>query len=97
MTHEWLSLITQEFTRSSGTQTSPIIHIRLVGQVILNTSRRFDMEEKRVSIHITLPASIDDKLESIMMQLGLRSKSCLIERLLREVFDEVDDEPDQLE
>lgn len=55
------------------------------------------MEEKRVSIHITLPASIDDKLESIMMQLGLRSKSWLIERLLREVFDEVDDEPDQLE
>ena len=46
------------------------------------------MEEKRVSVHVSLPESIDNKLESIMEQLGLRSKSWLIERLLREVFEE---------
>ena len=43
-------------------------------------------------VQVMLPASIDEKLESIMKQLGLRSKSFLIERLLREVFDEVADE-----
>ena len=43
-------------------------------------------------VQIMLPVSIDTKLESIMKQLGLRSKSSLIERLLREVFDEVADE-----
>ena len=37
-----------------------------------------------------LPASIDEKLESIMKQLGLRSKGAVIERLLSEVFNEVD-------
>jgi len=46
------------------------------------------MEKKRVSVHVSLPESIDNKLESIMKQLGLRSKSWLIERLLREVFEE---------
>jgi len=50
------------------------------------------MDEPRVSILLTLPASIDERLESIMRQLGLRSKSFLIERLLREVFDDVDDD-----
>ena len=47
------------------------------------------MEEPRVPVQVMLPVSIDEKLESIMKQLGLRSKSFLIERLLREVFDEV--------
>lgn len=50
------------------------------------------MEEPRVPVQVMLPASIDEKLESIMKQLGLRSKSFLIERLLREVFDEVEDD-----
>jgi len=50
------------------------------------------MDEARTSITVSLPESIDLKLESIMKQLGLRSKSFLIERLLREVFDEVEDE-----
>ena len=50
------------------------------------------MDESRVSTTISLPKSIDVKLESIMKQLGLRSKSFLIERLLREVFDEVEDD-----
>jgi len=45
-----------------------------------------------VPVRVMLPVSIDTKLESIMKQLGLRSKSSLIERLLREVFDEVADE-----
>lgn len=48
------------------------------------------MEEPRVPVQVMLPVSIDEKLESIMKQLGLRSKSFLIERLLREVFDEVE-------
>ena len=50
------------------------------------------MEEPLVPVQVMLPASIDQKLESIMKQLGLRSKSFLIERLLREVFDEVEDD-----
>ena len=50
------------------------------------------MEEPLIPVQIMLPASIDEKLESIMQQLGLRSKSFLIERLLREVFDEVEDD-----
>ena len=41
-----------------------------------------------------LPASIDEKLESIMKQLGLRSKGAVIERLLAEVFNEVDQQED---
>ena len=41
-----------------------------------------------------LPASIDEKLESIMKQLGLRSKGAVIERLLSEVFNEVDQQED---
>ena len=49
------------------------------------------MDEPRVPVQVMLPVSIDDKLESIMKQLGLRSKSFLIERLLREVFDEVEE------
>ena len=52
------------------------------------------MEEKRVSIQVMLPASIDEKLESTMKQLGLRSKGAVIERLLAEVFDEVDQQED---
>ena len=43
-------------------------------------------------VQVMLPASIDEKLESIMKQLGLRSKSWLIERLLREVFEDVNDD-----
>lgn len=49
------------------------------------------MEEQRVCLQVMLPVSIDEKLEGIMKQLGLRSKSFLIERLLREVFDEVEE------
>ena len=51
------------------------------------------MEEPRIPVQVMLPASIDEKLENIMRQLGLRSKSFLIDRLLREVFDEVEDDP----
>ncbi|WP_415399816.1 hypothetical protein [Synechococcus sp. W4D4] len=50
------------------------------------------MEEPLIPVKVMLPACIDKKLESIMEQLGLRSKSCLIERLLREVFEDVDDD-----
>ena len=50
------------------------------------------MEEPLIPVQVMLPASIDEKLESIMQQLGLRSKSFLIERLLREVFDEMADD-----
>ena len=56
------------------------------------------MEEPLIPVQVMLPASIDKKLQSIMQQLGLRSKSSLIERLLREVFDEVeDDQADEVE
>ena len=47
------------------------------------------MEEPHVSLQVTLPLSIDERLIALQKQLGLRSKSLLIERLLREVFDEV--------
>lgn len=50
------------------------------------------MEEARVSLQISLPVSLDQKLNSIQEQLGLRSKSFLIERLLREIFDEAEAE-----
>ena len=50
------------------------------------------MEEPRVPVQVMLPASIDEKLERIMKPLGLRSKSFLIESLLREVFDEVEED-----
>ena len=49
------------------------------------------MEEARVSLQITLPLSIDEKLTAIQKQLDLRSKSSLIERILREVFDEAEE------
>ena len=52
------------------------------------------MEEQLVPVHVMLPLSIDEKLESIMEQLGLRSKGAVIERLLAEVFDEVDQQED---
>ena len=55
------------------------------------------MEEARVSLQISLPVSLDEKLNSIQEQLGLRSKSFLIERLLREIFDEVEEDADQAE
>ena len=47
------------------------------------------MEEVRVSLQITLPVSTDEKLTVIQQQLGLRSKSSLIERILREVLDDL--------
>ena len=50
------------------------------------------MEDRFIPVQVMLPVSIDEKLESIMKQLGLRSKSFLIERLLREVFDDVEDD-----
>lgn len=50
------------------------------------------MEDRLIPVQVMLPVSIDEKLESIMKQLGLRSKSFLIERLLREVFDDVEDD-----
>ena len=49
------------------------------------------MEEARVSLQITLPLSIDEKLTAIQKQLDLKSKSSLIERILREVFDEAEE------
>ncbi|MHA3961012.1 hypothetical protein [Synechococcus sp. LTW-G] len=52
------------------------------------------MEEARVSLQITLPLSIDEKLTAIQKQLDLRSKSSLIERILQEVFDEIDETTD---
>ena len=45
-------------------------------------------------VRVMLPPSIDEKLESIMKQLGLRSKGAVIERLLSEVFNEVDQQED---
>ena len=47
------------------------------------------MEEQLVPVRVMLPPSIDEELESIMKQLGLRSKGAVIERILAEVFDEV--------
>ena len=47
------------------------------------------MDEQHVFLQIALPVSIDEKLTTIQHQLGLRSKSSLIERLLREMFDDV--------
>ena len=52
------------------------------------------MEEQLVPVRVMLPPSIDEKLESIMKQLGLRSKGAVIERLLSEVFNEVDQQED---
>jgi len=49
------------------------------------------MEESRVSLQISLPLSIDEKLTAIQRQLGLRSKGWLIKQLLREVFEDVDE------
>ena len=48
------------------------------------------MEEPHVSLQIMLPVSLDERLTTLQKQLGLRSKSFLIERLLREIFDEVE-------
>ena len=64
-----------------------------------NLGHHFDnppsaMEEARVSLQITLPLSIDEKLTAIQKQLDLRSKSSLIERILQEVFDEIDETTD---
>ena len=50
------------------------------------------MADELVAVKVMLPSSINAQLERIMKQLGLRSKSFLIERLLREVFDEVEDD-----
>ena len=50
------------------------------------------MADELVAVQVMLPSSIDAQLERIMKQLGLRSKSFLIERLLREVFDEVEED-----
>ena len=47
------------------------------------------MEEPRVSLQISLPISIDEKLTALQEQLGLRSKSSLIERMLLEIFDDI--------
>ena len=48
------------------------------------------MEDPRMPVQVMLPVSIHEKLESIMEQLGVRSKGAVIERLLAEVFNEVD-------
>ena len=50
------------------------------------------MADELAAVKVMLPSSINAQLERIMKQLGLRSKSVLIERLLREVFDEVEDD-----
>lgn len=50
------------------------------------------MEEPSVPVKVMLPVSVDQKLEALMQQLGLRSKSWLISRLLLEVFGEVEEE-----
>ena len=52
------------------------------------------MEERSVPVKVMLPISVDQKLESLMQQLGLKSKSWLISRLLLEVFGEEEDEDD---
>ena len=52
------------------------------------------MEDSRVLVQCMIPASIDEKLMSIMEQLGLRSKGAVIERILAEVFDEIDQKED---
>ena len=50
------------------------------------------MEEPHVSLQITLPVSIDQRLTAIQKQLGLRSKSALISLMLQEVFEGADEE-----
>ena len=50
------------------------------------------MEEQHVSLQITLPVSIDERLTAIQKQLGLRSKSMLVSLMLQEVFEGTDDE-----
>ena len=50
------------------------------------------MEEPHVSLQITLPVSIDQRLTAIQKQLGLRSKSMLVSLMLQEVFEGTDDE-----
>lgn len=50
------------------------------------------MEEQHVSLQITLPVSIDQRLTAIQKQLGLRSKSALISLMLQEVFEGADEE-----
>ena len=52
------------------------------------------MEDDLVSVNVIVSRSINEKLESIMEQLGLRSKGAVIERLLAEVFNEVDQQED---
>lgn len=52
------------------------------------------MEERSVPVKVMLPISVDQKLESLMQQLGLKSKSWLISRLLLEVFGEEEDGED---
>ena len=50
------------------------------------------MEEPHVSLQVTLPLSIDERLTALQKQLGLRSKSMLIALMLQEVFDGTDEE-----
>ena len=50
------------------------------------------MEELHVSLQVTLPLSIDERLTALQKQLGLRSKSMLIAMMLQEVFEGTDEE-----
>ena len=52
------------------------------------------MDHELTAVQVMLPSSINQKLESIMKELGLCSKGAVIERLLAEVFDDVDQQED---
>lgn len=52
------------------------------------------MEDELISVNVTVSHRINEKLESIMKQLGLRSKGGVIERILAEVFEETDQQGD---
>ena len=46
------------------------------------------MDNNLFPVQIMLSPAINGKIESIMMELGLRSKGAVIERILAEVFEE---------
>jgi hypothetical protein len=52
------------------------------------------VNEDLIPVQVMLTHDVNEKIESIMEQLGLRSKGAVIERLLAEVFNEVDQQED---
>lgn len=52
------------------------------------------MDEDLIPVQVMLSPGINGKIESIMKELGLRSKGAVIDRILVEVFDEIDQQED---